>query len=171
MLFHKPSLSKKSALIMTQAVTLRDYTATDETAVIGVHDLARPVELMGSCDAAAFVPLADDADDLAEFLSVHKTVACVGDTIVGFVGVEDDQLGWLYVHPEFARRGIGRRLLRHALQQIKGDARVHVLDGNAPALQLYHTEGFTLTDTFDSKNHGYACRVMALTRRGDLVDC
>jgi ribosomal protein S18 acetylase RimI-like enzyme len=87
------------------------------------------------------------------------------------VGVEDDQLGWLYVHPEFARRGIGRRLLRHALQQIKGDARVHVLDGNTPALQLYHTEGFTLTDTFDSKNHGYACRVMALTRRGDLVDC
>jgi GNAT superfamily N-acetyltransferase len=119
---------------------------------------------VGSCDAAAFVPLADDADDLAEFLSVHKTVACINDNIVGFVGVEGDQLGWLYVDPQFARRGIGRRLLKHALQWIVGAARVHVLAGNAPALQLYLEEGFTLADTFDSANHGYACRVMALVR-------
>ncbi|MFT7043801.1 MAG: GNAT superfamily N-acetyltransferase [Candidatus Azotimanducaceae bacterium] len=152
------------ALTMMQAITLRDYTDTDQKAVMRVHDLARPVELVGSCHAAAFVPLADDADDLAEFLSVHKTVACINDNIVGFVGVEGDQLGWLYVDPQFARRGIGRRLLRHALEWIVGAARVHVLAGNAPALRLYHEEGFTLADTFDTTNHGYPCRVQALVR-------
>jgi ribosomal protein S18 acetylase RimI-like enzyme len=152
------------ALIMQQAVTLRDYTDTDQKAVMRIHDLARPAELAGSCDAAAFVPLADDANDLAEFLSVHKTVACINASIVGFVGIEDDQLGWLYVSPGFARRGIGRCLLRHALQCIVGAARVHVLSGNTPALQLYRAEGFILKDTFDSDNHGYPCRVMAFVR-------
>jgi GNAT superfamily N-acetyltransferase len=150
---------------MLQAVTLRNYTNDDQVAVMHVHDLARPIELQGSCDAAAFVPLADDRQDLQEFLAVEKTVACIDGRVVGFVGVEDDQLGWLYVDPQFARRGIGRQLLKAALQRIPGVARVHVLEGNAPALQLYVTEGFTQVDAFDSDNHGYPCRVLALTRR------
>ena len=48
--------------------SVREYCEEDEDDLIAIHDLARPVELQGSCDPRAFVPLRDDAKDLDDWI-------------------------------------------------------------------------------------------------------
>lgn len=145
-------------------IAIRAYQDDDWPTTCHIHDLARPLELAGSCDARAFVPLADDPDDLAEFEQAKKLVAIVDGQVCGFVGVEENQIGWLYVHPDHAGQGIGRRLLRQAITTIDGTACVHVLAGNTRALALYESEGFSPIEKFNSRNNGYPCVVMKLSQ-------
>jgi ribosomal protein S18 acetylase RimI-like enzyme len=147
-----------------QDVIIRPYQDDDWPAACQIHDLARPVELAGSCDPRAFVPLADDPEDLAEFNSANKSVAMLVERVAGFVGVEGDQVGWLYVHPDLTGQGIGRQLLRHAISTIEGNASVHVLEGNSTALSLYDSEGFRFTEKFKGRNNGYPCVVIRLSQ-------
>src|SRR5215510_12728994 len=102
-----PETDRQSA----DCITMREYRDADWAAVCVVHDRARPDELRGSCDPRAFVPLATDQDDTASFQRSRKFVACVGEQVVGFVGIDGTYLSWLYVDPAYYRQGIGRRLL------------------------------------------------------------
>ena len=56
-------------------ISTREYEERDWPEVSKIHDLARPIELEGSCDPKAFVRLADDKNDLQEFLNSGKLVA------------------------------------------------------------------------------------------------
>ncbi len=148
-------------------IQIRDYEEPDWPRSREIHDLARPVELEGSCDPHAFVPLADDKDDLTQFLEAKKFVAHRDDRIVGFVGTEATDIGWLYVDPAETRQGIGRILLQHAIDHIHATApgkpiSVYVLGGNIPAQTLYRSEGFSLVREFQSENNGYPCAVQEL---------
>ena len=141
---------------------IRNYQTDDRLALHRIHDLARPIELAGSCDPKAFVPLAEDEEDLAEFDKAQKVVATIDDQIVGFVGIDGNIVGWLYIDPKVARQGIGRRLLQYALGRLTDSGVVYVLDGNKAAINLYTSEGFTKVDQFRSKNNGYPCTVLKL---------
>ena len=147
-----------------EEVVIRSYEEADWPHARRIHDLARPNELEGSCDPRAFVPLADDEKDLKEFQACRKLVACLGDRVIGFVGVDGNEVGWLYVDPKETGKGVGRQLLQVALRSINTKAMVHVLDGNARALNLYLSEGFTIASTFKSDNNGYACTVHKLAQ-------
>ncbi|GAA0979926.1 GNAT family N-acetyltransferase [Acrocarpospora macrocephala] len=82
----------------------------------------------------------------------QHTVAAVDDRDrpIGFAsyGADDEHPGGgclvsLYVHPSAGRAGVGRRLLRHALDQMSDvDVRLWVFEGNAAARRLYEREGF-----------------------------
>ncbi|MFT4820481.1 MAG: GNAT superfamily N-acetyltransferase [Candidatus Azotimanducaceae bacterium] len=109
------------------------------------------------------MPLAEDKDDLQEFRQCQKLVACLGDRVIGFIGISGDEIGWLYVDPTESGKGVGRQLLRKGLAAINSDATVHVLDGNTPALNLYLSEGFAQVNSFNSKNNGYPCTVLKLS--------
>lgn len=146
-------------------ITLRPYRDSDWEAICVVHDRARPRELEGSCDARAFVPLAEDST-ATDIHRCRKQVACDGDRVVGFVGVDGTYLAWLYVDPDYTRRGIGRRMLRWAIEQVDGDASTVVLEGNASARHLYESEGFVVTRRFSGDNAGYPCTCLELTREG-----
>jgi len=146
------------------ATTIRYYQNEDESELHRIHDRARPIELDGSCDPRAFVPLLNDKEDLAEFNAATKFVAVDGQKILGFIGIDNSTVGWLYVDPEEARKGIGRNLLQHALTLIPGQAEVFVLDGNKAAINLYQGEGFIQTEQFKSKNNGYPCTVLKLIK-------
>ena len=137
--------------------TLREYRDDDWTAVCRVHDLARPDELRGSCDPRAFVPLSEDVDYEEDFHRSRKVVACDDDRVVGFAGVDGDYISWLYVDPAYYGRGIGRRLLRHAISLAGPRAFTISLAGNVRALSLYEDEGFLVTETFEGENAGYPC--------------
>ena len=67
-------------------------------------------------------------------------VAEVDGAVAGVLGLEDDLIARLVVDPAFARRGIGRALVRHAVAL--GASRVGTAAENAPALALYASEGF-----------------------------
>lgn len=142
----------------------RKYEAEDWQTVCQIHDLARPIELEGSCDPRAFIPLADDVHDLEQFRESQKLVACCESRVVGFVCTNGNEIGWLYVDPLETRKGIGRYLVRQALEQIGTAASVFVLDGNLRAKNLYLSEGFKIVDEFNSKNNGYPCKVLKMSQ-------
>jgi len=148
------------------AITVRPYQDDDWPALCAVHDRSRPDELRGSCDPRAFVPLAEDEESLDDVRRSRKLVACDGERVVAFVGVDGSYLSWLYVDPDYYGRGIGRRLLQIGKQLIGPGAWTVALSGNLRALQLYSSEGFQITSTFQGDNAGYPCEGVKLALRG-----
>lgn len=142
-------------------ITIREYRDQDWQAICRVHDRARPDELRGSCDPRAFVPIEQDSE-VEDLRRAHKYVACDGDRVVGFVGIDDDCLAWLYVHPGYYGLGIGRTLLRTGLAEIDSRAWTIVLSGNTPARRLYQSEGFHEVRRFESENAGYLCQCIRM---------
>jgi ribosomal protein S18 acetylase RimI-like enzyme len=147
---------------------IRPYEDADFAAVCAVHDRARPLVLVGSCDPRAFVPLADDAKDLVSCRESEKWVAVVTGVeapgVVGFAGRQGASLSWLYVDPAWHGRGVGRALLREALAAIGGDAWTITPAGNLPAIALYESEGFRVVKTFSGENAGYPVELVRLAR-------
>ncbi|MFO1096236.1 MAG: GNAT family N-acetyltransferase [Planctomycetaceae bacterium] len=143
-------------------ITVRAYCDADWQAVCAVHDRARPDELRGSCDPRAFVPLAEEQEDAEDFQRSRKFVACLGEQVVGFVGIDGTYLSWLYVDPAHYGQGIGRRLLRLGVQCIGPEAWTVVLVGNMRARRLYESEGFHIVSTSEGTNAGYPCTSMRL---------
>jgi len=150
---------------MAEHLIIRDYLDSDFVRAEQIHDLARPIELEGSCDPRGFVPLAKDKADLNEFLTSKKFVAILSDEFVGFVGIQPLEIGWLYVDPLHFDQGIGRRLLKHGLSKLSvkdNDIEVHVLAGNNRARKLYESEGFVESERFEVRNNGYPCKLVKL---------
>ena len=143
-------------------VTIRVYRDADWAAVCALHDRARPDELHGSCDPRAFVPLADEKEDDNSFRRSRKFVACFGEQVVGFVGIDGTYISWLYVEPNYYGQGIGRQLLRLGIELIGAQAWTVALAGNTRALRLYESEGFQVVRTFESENAGYPCTCVRL---------
>lgn len=143
--------------------TIRDYAAaSDWEAICRVHDRARPVELEGSCDARAFIPLAQDPES-AEIDACQMWVACEPEGgVLGFAGVQEQYVAWLYVDPDWYRRGVGRQLLKRALAAAGPQAWTIALSGNQRALGLYRSEGFEVARTFAGNNGGYPCTCLRL---------
>jgi ribosomal protein S18 acetylase RimI-like enzyme len=154
---HEGPMHAETGSQSTDQLSIRAYRDDDWLAVCAVHDRARPDELLGSCDPGAFVPLAAEQEGTANFQRSRKFVACLGEQIVGFVGVDGTYLSWLYVDPAYYRQGIGRRLLRLGVALIGPQAWTVALVGNMRAQQLYESEGFQVVRTFESTNAGYPC--------------
>lgn len=142
-------------------IIIREYTEEDWDAICGVHDAARPDELIGSCDPRAFVPIKKDKE-VEELAASEKWVAVDGEDVVGFVGVDKQYLAWLYVHPDYYNQGIGRRLLQKGVEEIGDGAWTIVLDGNEKAIKLYESEGFREVRRFESDNAGYPCTCLRM---------
>jgi len=80
------------------------------------------------------------------------------------IGVDEGYIGWLYIHPDFYRQGIGRELLKEGLKQIKVKAWTIALAGNSPAVSLSQSEGFVELNRYKSNNAGYPCTCVRLEK-------
>ena len=145
-------------------ITYREYKEPDWKAICQIHDRARPDELLGSCDPRAFVPIEQDKE-VEELKTSRKFVACDEEKVVGFVGVDDKYLAWLYIDPDHYGKGIGRALLKIAIREIGAGAWTIALDGNQKAISLYESEGFQEARRFTSDNAGYPCTCIRLERK------
>ena len=74
--------------------------------------------------------------------------------VVGFCAYSEEELAWLYVSPEKMRKGIGRQLAAHALEEEKALYYVETLMGNEPARKLYESLGFTVKEVLSGKMPG-----------------
>jgi ribosomal protein S18 acetylase RimI-like enzyme len=144
-------------------ITYREYQENDWKTICEIHDRARPDELVGSCDPRGFIPIEEDKE-LEDLKRSKKFVACDDDQVVGFVGVDEDYLAWLYIDPAHYRKGIGRELLRIGIREIGEGVWTVVLDGNKKAIALYESEGFQEESRFDGDNNGYPCRCLKMKR-------
>jgi len=64
--------------------------------------------------------------------------------IVGFLGVADNRLEMLFVAPQVFGLGIGKQLLRFAIEQMNV-TELDVNEQNAQALGFYQHQGFVIT--------------------------
>ena len=146
----------------SKRLSLRAYTHADWESVCRVHDAARILELTASgVDIRAFRPMVDEAE-ADEFFDSATVVAQVDDAIAGFVSWNGTYITWLYVEPAFQRRGIGRSLLQHALQQIGPEAWTNMIAGNEPTLALYRSLGMEVVWIRPTECEGYACGLARL---------
>lgn len=79
-------------------------------------------------------------DDLVGALEL----ACVRGAdgrLAGFVGVAEDRVEALFIHPDVRGRGVGRTLLHHAVRTL-GATRVDVNEQNGQAVGFYLRMGF-----------------------------
>ncbi len=134
-------------------VTIRPYQAADWARLCEIHDAARLDELGQTVGKDAFLTLEQTAENEGLFDN-QLFVADVDQRVQGFVAYSEEELAWLYVDPPFYRRGVGRALLQHAVAQAGPDMMIEVLEGNAPALGLYHSEGFRVTERIEGKLAG-----------------
>lgn len=63
------------------------------------------------------------------------------EQILGFIGLAGNHIGGLFVAPEAHRRGVGRRLVSHALLRL-GELSVEVYELNEGATAFYRSCGF-----------------------------
>ena len=151
-----------------ETIAIRPYLQTDWTAIERIHDDARKIELGLANLSDALLPLAIAAEreNLTEYDGLF--VAETNHRVVGFTACSDKELAWLYVSPEYMRRGIGRKLALHALTVFPDIDYLEVLKGNHPAKKLYENIGFYVADTQRGKmpgNEDFAVEVYCMKRR------
>lgn len=124
-------------------VTIVPYEDAHWAGIEKAHDAARMQELSYAGLEAAFLPLPVAAQREGLF-DYNVFVAKIDETVAGFVAFTEDELAWLYVHPDYQRRGIGRELAEFALSKMApGEKSVEAIFGNEPARKLYRSLGFT----------------------------
>lgn len=149
---------------MPGTILIRDYDPGDWDAIADVHDRARLDELWLTIGVHAFRPLDETAGAQGLFDGVLR-VAELDGAVRGFIATDAGEIGWLYTDPDHYRRGIARRLLRHAIAGRAEEMRVSVLVGNDPALALYRSEGFEIVET----REGNLSRLDDLHARGHVL--
>jgi putative acetyltransferase len=92
-------------------------------------------------DIEFFRPLVRD-----EFLGMVTLAGRRDETgqVTGFVGVAQDKIEMLFVHPQWFGKGIGRDLTRYAIE-VLGATAVDVNEQNEQAMGFYEKMGFEVT--------------------------
>jgi GNAT superfamily N-acetyltransferase len=89
------------------------------------------------------------------------TVALDGEAMVGVLAVSRDAgVSWidqLYLSPAFVGRGLGTRLLRHALQRLEPPVRLYTFQANAGARRFYERHGFRAIAFSDGSGNDERC--------------
>lgn len=123
-------------------IIIREYKTQDWPRIEEIHDCARKIELQFAGLEDAFIPLAQAAIDEGLF-DYTVVVGQLNDSVVGFVAYSKDEIAWIYVDPSVMRQGIGKSLVKHAIENTTcRPLMLEVLVGNEPALRLYEAMGF-----------------------------
>ncbi|WP_179957492.1 GNAT family N-acetyltransferase [Exilibacterium tricleocarpae] len=150
-------------------IKIRPYKSCDWPRLCEIHDLSRLDELGLTVGTDAFLTLEQTAEN--EGLFDNKLcVAEVDGTVQGFVAYSDGELAWLYVDPDFYRKGVGRALVRRAVADSAPVMELELLEGNTPALELYLSEGFKVIRRMEGRlagNEGFAAVGLVLRFEGN----
>lgn len=122
-------------------ISIRKYQEIDFSRLCQIHDQARKQELKSANLEAAFIPLEIAAEKEGLFRDYQVYVAVMENNVVGFVAFNKEELGWLYVDPDFQHQGIGSKLIDFVLGSPYKPIYLEVLKGN-PAKNLYLKKGF-----------------------------
>lgn len=130
------------------AVTLRPATEADAAAVADVHlrsyDAALPTVRRAHSD--------DEVRDYFRYVVVERGgtwVAEAGDTVVGMMVLDGEELSQLYLAPEWRGQGVGDRFVALAKELRPGGLSLRTFQVNAPAHRFYERHGFTAVEWTD----------------------
>jgi GNAT superfamily N-acetyltransferase len=80
-------------------------------------------------------------------------VAVVGDTVVGIMVLDGDELEQLYLDPAWRGRGIGDRLVALAKERCPDGLVLWTFQVNAPARRFYERHGFVEAERTDGRRN------------------
>ena len=86
------------------------------------------------------------------------------DKPVGFLGIAGDSLEMLFLAPEARGKGLGKRLLRTAVEDY-GVTRLTVNQQNPQAVGLYQHLGFRVTHTTPTDDQGRPYPLLYMTNQ------
>jgi putative acetyltransferase len=121
----------------------------DGVSAVGPDDFVRVVEVweasvrathefITEADIEVIRPLVRDSlPSVPHLLCVREHTG----QVVGFIGVEDEKIEMLFVHPAWRGQGIGRRLLTYAVTRL-GATELDVNEQNPQAIGFYLRMGF-----------------------------
>jgi putative acetyltransferase len=87
-----------------------------------------------------------------------------GGQVAGFAGVADGKLEALFVHPSWRGKGIGRRLLQHAVNSL-GATTLDVNEQNDQAVGFYLRMGFEVAGRSELDSMGQPFPLLHLRAR------
>jgi putative acetyltransferase len=86
----------------------------------------------------------------------YTDLACVRDThgaVAGFIGLAQEKVEMLFIHPDYRGQGIGRTLLSYAVNE-RGATTVDVNEQNDQALGFYLRMGFEVVGRSELDSNG-----------------
>lgn len=75
------------------------------------------------------------------FDAVELRCAFLEEQLVGFIGVANENIEMLFIHPNWFRQGVGRALIQYALDNLSA-SKVDVNEQNPNAIAFYERLGF-----------------------------
>jgi ribosomal protein S18 acetylase RimI-like enzyme len=129
---------------------IRSYKASDFGDIEQIYIVSKKDEFAGEKFDVVVTPLSDDKEMLDLF---HTSNIYVFEKsgVVGFSGVKEAYISWLFVHPDFRYQGIGKELLLHMLSKLNGEVSLNVARSNIAATNLYKNLGFQVAKEFTGK--------------------
>jgi putative acetyltransferase len=85
--------------------------------------------------------------------------------ITGFVGVAENKIEMLFIHPDVRGRGIGKQLLKYATAHLGADE-VDVNEQNGQAVGFYLHAGFKVMGRSERDGQGQPFPLLHLKRAG-----
>ena len=73
--------------------------------------------------------------------------------MMGFIGVAEDNIEMLFIHPDYRRQGVGKQLLNYALKTLKAKF-VDVNEQNQQAVDFYLHMGFQVINRSETDGMG-----------------
>lgn len=118
---------------------IRQYTDADLDGVLSCWENASKV-------AHSFLPdefLDEERYNIPNVFLPHADtwVADINDTVAGFIALLGNEVGAIFVEPEYHGTGVGKALMDKA-QEIHGDLEVEVFEKNAIGRRFYSRYGF-----------------------------
>lgn len=134
---------------------IRPYKESDFEVVENLYNLSKADEFVGEGFEMQVIPLSKDKRMLGLFQS-SKIFIYEGDEIGGFVGIKENSIIWLFVHPNCRGQTIGRKLILYAIHKLKGQVTLTVVGSNEVAVSLYKSIGFSVLQESIGNYQGHA---------------
>ncbi|MEX6689712.1 GNAT family N-acetyltransferase [Danxiaibacter flavus] len=75
------------------------------------------------------------------------------ETVIGFIGVADKKIEMLFLSPNAIGQGLGKKLMRYAIEELKAD-KVDVNEQNNHAVLFYKKSGFITFERSEKDSEG-----------------
>lgn len=120
---------------------IRDYKESDFSAIEEIYNVSKVDEFSAESFNVTVTPLSEDKKMFDLF---HSSNIYVYEAfgVAGFIGVKENYISWLFVHPNYRSQGIGKKLVSFILSTLSGEVTLNVAKSNLVAKSLYESLGF-----------------------------